>query len=69
MIQLEFINIVKISFEYASVTSEPPCQQVQQSLSFTCLILMYWTKPPHESSKIFVVHVLHVARVQFRIQT
>ena len=54
MIELEFINIVKISFEYASVTSEPPGQQVQQSLSFTCSILMYWTKPLHESSKIFV---------------
>ena len=69
MIQLEFINIVKISFEYASVTSEPPCQQVQQSLSFTCSILIYWTKPLHESSKIFVEHVLHFARIQFRIQT
>ena len=38
MIELEVTNIVKISFEYASVTSEPPCQQLQQSFSFTCSI-------------------------------
>ena len=35
------------------------------SLSFTCSILMYLRKTLHESCKIFVEHVLHVARIQF----
>lgn len=39
-----------------------PCQQC---LSFVCSILMHSRKTLHESSKIFVMHVSHVVRIQF----
>ena len=43
----------------------PPNSLHQQSLSCTCLILAYWRKTRHESSKIFVEPVPHFARIQF----
>ena len=41
---------------------------VIQSLSFPCLFSAYPEKTLRESSKIFVEHALHAARVQFRTQ-
>ena len=40
----------------------------QQNLSFTCPILAYSRKTLHESSKFFVEHALHVARIQLQTQ-
>ena len=40
-----------------------PC--CQQSLSFTCSILVYSRTTLHTSTKIFVEHALHVAEIQF----
>ena len=40
-----------------------PCYQ---SLSFVCSILAHSRKTLHESSKIFVAHALHVARIQLQ---
>ena len=37
----------------------------QQSLSFTCSILVYSRTTLHTSRKIFVEHALHVAGIQF----
>ena len=38
------------------------------SLSFACSIFAYSRKTLHESSKIFVEHAQHVARILFRTQ-
>ena len=42
-----------------------PCYQ---SLSFACSILAHSRNTLHESSKIFVTHALHVARIQLQSQ-
>ena len=48
-----------------NVLAQTPCYQ---SLSFTCSILAHLRKTLQESSKIFVAHALHVARIQFQTQ-
>ena len=48
-----------------NVLAQTPCYQ---SLSLTCSILAYLRKTLQESSKIFVAHALHVARIQFPTQ-
>ena len=47
----------------AKAKQSTPCWQI---LSFACSNLAYSTKTLHELSKIFVEHVPHVARIQFR---
>ena len=59
-------NETIIEFSFISMTDKGGRGAVIQSLSFPCLISAYSEKTLRESSKIFVEHALHAARIQFR---